>query len=460
VSDAAAHTPGAPDDAHAQPVNDAAHTSGAANEAQARPDDAAAGALSAVLGRLPQLPGGRELLDLAAERNDVALVGGSVRDILLGRTPRELDVVVDADAGAFADALAGRLADATVERHERFNTAVVRWPGGLLDVAMRRFETYAAPGALPDVQPGTTEQDLVRRDFSINAIAISLSGEGGLVSAPNALADIAARKLRVLHEQSFLEDPTRILRLARYRARLELEVEPHTAELAEQAVAADALHSVSGTRLGAELRLALDEPNPLAPLDELDRMGVLDAWEQGVCFDRYLAATALDVLPGDGDPELLLCASMVVSLMRTLDEYTEGSVWAFLHDIELPTGRAQRVFSAGVTANYAARWLDDAETTGDLLDLLEGASVEGLALAAAIAERELGPRSYTRRTIEDWLERHRHIRLHITGEDLLAAGLPEGPEIGRRLERVFAMRMTGRVEEDREAELSAALSDD
>jgi tRNA nucleotidyltransferase (CCA-adding enzyme) len=413
-----------------------------------------------VLERLPHLPGGRELLDLAASHSDVDLVGGAVRDLLLGRTPRELDVVVDADAGAFAEALAGRLSGATVERHERFNTAVVCWPGGMVDVAMRRAETYSAPGALPDVRPGTPEQDLERRDFSVNAIAVGLSAGGGLRAAPRALEDLAGRTLRVLHNSSFVDDPTRILRLARYRARLELEVEPRTAELVAQALAGDALRTVSGSRLGAELRLALDESDPLAPLEELEGMGVLEAWEPGVRFDRDLATIALEVLPDDGERELLLCASMVVGLMSSLDERTEGAVWAFLHDVELPAGRAQRVFSAGVTASCVARWLDGAETTGELLDLMEGASVEGLSLGAAIADRQLGPDSYTRRTIEDWLRQHRYIRLQITGDDLLAAGLPEGPEIGRRLERVFAMRMSGRIEENREAELSAALSDD
>ncbi len=142
------------------------------------------------------------------------------------------------------------------------------------------------------------------------------------------------------------------------------------------------------------------------------------------------------------------------------DQDTEGAVLGFLHDLEMPAGHAQRAFSAGIIANCAARWLDDAETTGELLDLLEGASVEGLSLAGAMADIEWGPGSYTRGVIEDWLYEHRFIELHITGDDLLAAGLPEGPEIGRRLERVFTMRMIGMIDEGREAELSAALADD
>jgi tRNA nucleotidyltransferase (CCA-adding enzyme) len=420
---------------------------------------------TAVLERLNELPGGPELLAVARERNEeVELVGGAVRDILLGYTPRELDVVVGHDARALAAALAERVGAPPGEHHERFNTAVVRWYGGEIDIATRRAESYPSPGALPEVRTGTPEQDLARRDFTVNAIAVPLSGEreGELRAAPRAFEDLSARRLRVLHDQSLRDDPTRILRLARYKARLGFEVDPHTAELVQQAIAVDALHSVSGARLGAEVRLALAEEDPVASLAELDRMGVLQAWEPGVCFDEHMVRTALQVLPDDGDPKLLLCASMVVDLMSRMadDEDTEGSVLGFLHDLELPSGQAQRAFSAGVIANCGAHRLDGAETTGEMLDLMEGAAVEGLALAASMADVECGPGSYARRVIEDWLHQHRYIRLHITGEDLLAAGLPEGPEIGRRLERVFAMRMNGMLEEGREAELTAALSDD
>jgi tRNA nucleotidyltransferase (CCA-adding enzyme) len=442
------------------------------------------------LERLKELPGGPQLLALAGERDEeVELVGGAVRDILLGRRPRELDVVVGGDANAFAQALAERVrfdgtAVTELTQHERFNTAVVRWQEtqvdvaarpheaqkdvatrrheARVDIATRRHEAYPEPGALPQVTPGSPEQDLARRDFTVNAIALSLAGERRLRAAPLALEDLDERRLRVLHDASFRDDPTRILRLARYGTRLGFQVDPHTAALAQQAIAEGALHTLAGARLGAELRLALDEEESVAALAELERMGVLAAWESGVRFDEHVVRTALGILPGDGDPRLLLCAALVVDLMSRIadDEETEGAVLGFLHDIELPSGQAQRAFSAGIIANCAARWLDGSETTGEMLELMDGAAIEGLALAAAMSDKEEGPGSYARRAIEDWLYEHRHIRLHITGDDLLAAGLPEGPEIGRRLERVFAMRMTGMLDEGREGELSAALADD
>ncbi len=138
-----------------------------------------------LLGRLHELPGGAQLLELAACRDDVELVGGAARDLLLGRQPRELDVVVGCGAKAFAERFACTVDDqhaagvgvrCSLEAHERFGTALVWWDGARVDVAARRAESYASPGALPEVRPGSPEEDLLRRDFTVNAIAIALGG--------------------------------------------------------------------------------------------------------------------------------------------------------------------------------------------------------------------------------------------------------------------------------------------
>ena len=229
-----------------------------------------------VLRALARQPGGSQLQLIGREREDVALVGGAVRDLLLGRAPRELDVVVARDAAALARELALVLG-ANITLHGRFGTAVVEWEAGRVDVAERRGESYATPGALPDIHAGGTEEDLRRRDFTVNAIAVALGGprRGELDSAEHALEDLAAGRLRVLHERSFVDDPTRLLRLARYLARLRFEPEERTAELAEQALAGGQLSTVSGARIGAELRLLLSEPDPLAALRWLGELGVL-----------------------------------------------------------------------------------------------------------------------------------------------------------------------------------------
>jgi tRNA nucleotidyltransferase (CCA-adding enzyme) len=455
-----------------------------------------------VLERLRELAGGNELLAAArAHDGDVELVGGAVRDILLGGLPRELDVVVEGDVRAFAEDLGSRVGavasavantmpparaggigeiEALVDGdevgvdgdrrdlggsmeltyHERFHTAVMRWPEGEIDIAMRRSETYAAPGALPEVAPGSAQQDLERRDFTINAIAVVLAGEqaGRLRSIAGALEDLAARRLRVLHDASFSDDPTRILRLVRYAARLGFEIEPHTSELLAAAIAGGALHTLSGQRLGAELRLALAEPEPLAPLAELERLGVLRAWQPGVSFDEGLARAALKVLPEDGSVRLLLAASLLLGLCHELDrEETEPAMRGFLYDLELPAGEGDRVFGMAVSAVFTSDHVDGVEILSEVLEMMLGTPVESLALAAASCELRDGPGSYGVQVIDEWLNRRRHVALELTGDDLLAAGVPEGPEVGARLEESYRLLLEERIEPGRESELRAAL---
>lgn len=412
-----------------------------------------------LLERLQQLPGGPELTALAHERGGIELIGGAVRDLMLGLRPRELDAVAPAEVESLAHELAERLGG-EVTLHERFGTALVRAIDVNIDLAAMRAESYALPGALPDVRPGSALEDLERRDFTVNAIALGLAGEdaGRLRALPGALEDLGARRLRVLHELSFLDDPTRILRMARYSARLGFEVEPHTAELAAQALAAGALKTVSGARLGAELRLAFAEPCAVSVLAELDRTGVLSAWEPGLCFDKHVVAVALEVMPEDGSRSVLFAAALLLGLAEELDgEETDATMRDFITDLQLPSGTGERVFGAAVSARFAVGSIDEAGTTPDLLELTDGTPIESLALAAALRDMEDGPGSYGRSLIEDWLREQRHVALQVTGDDLIAAGIPEGPEVGLRLEESYRLLLEERIEPGRETELRAAL---
>ncbi len=178
-----------------------------------------------------------------------------------GGSPLDLDLVVEGDAAAFASSLGGEL-----KVHDRFGTSTVTLDGFSYDIARARRETYAHPGALPDVAPAPLAEDLERRDFTVNALALALAGDraGELTSVPTALEDLDARRLRVLHDRSFIDDPTRLFRLVRYATRLGFEIEPHTRALVDRAIADGALGTVSGPRVGAELRLLAREPDPVA----------------------------------------------------------------------------------------------------------------------------------------------------------------------------------------------------
>jgi tRNA nucleotidyltransferase (CCA-adding enzyme) len=390
--------------------------------------DAAQRVLDGLAGR----PGGAELLELASAHNDLALVGGAVRDLLLGVTPRELDVVVAGGASELASELASLLPadDVRMTVHERFGTASVDWPEGRIDIAARRAESYACPGALPDVRPGTVAEDLARRDFTVNAIAVPLAGQGELRSVEHALEDLAAGRLRVLHERSFRDDPTRLLRLARYAARLGFEVEAETARLARDALSADALQTVSGGRVGAELWLAAEEANAGAFVVMGD-LGMLTALSLRSPYDTRLLEAASALLPTDGSP-----AALALAVLLRDGELAE--------DLELPADMHDRVLAAALTFEGTLR-------ASQLRALLAGQPVEAVALAGALGSPQ------ARENAARWLSELRHVRLEINGGDLLAAGLSEGPEIGLRLARVFDMKLDGELQGGREAELRAAL---
>ncbi|HEX3910475.1 MAG TPA: hypothetical protein VHW67_07225 [Solirubrobacteraceae bacterium] len=431
---------------------------------------------TAVLECLEELPGGRELQAAASTRSgEVALIGGAVRDLLLGRTPRELDVVVDADAAGFARELAAQLhaqpGDGRREHdgrsepfettfHERFRTALVRWPEGQVDVATRRSERYPTPGALPEVGEGTPQSDVQRRDFTINTLSVVLSGpaRGTLDGAPEAQADLDAGVLRVLHEQSFRDDPTRLLRLARYRARLGFRVEAHTAELAAEALAAGALETVSHARIGAELRLALAEPDPVAALESLQELGVLAALDPSLTLDPSLARAALAALPVDPDawPEVLLLASLLLPGHSYDTTNYETRLRVLLDGFELPAAERERtVHSATLAPRLAQRLRDAHGSASRIYEVAHGEPLEAVALAAALAEAESQPDAA--RAARRWLSDLRRVQLEIGGEDLLAAGIAAGPEVGLRLRQALLRKLDGELGGGREAELCAAL---
>jgi tRNA nucleotidyltransferase (CCA-adding enzyme) len=434
------------------------------------------GAGDAVVERLATLPGGPQLLALAARYGGVELVGGAVRDILLDRTPRELDVVVAEDAPAFAAALARDLgAEVQVIHHERFGTALVRWKAGEIDIATCRTETYSAPGALPDVAPGTPEQDLLRRDFTVNALAVALGGttKGRLRASPFALEDLAERRLRVLHEHSFSEDPTRLLRLARYKARLGFAVEHDTARLAVRALSAGALNTVSGARIGAELRLALGEADAHRALVAMDALGLFSALHPSLRFDRALAQTALRMAAvgeeekkrkrgaaSDGTRlriELLLLAVLLVPLVHGSPHGERGEARALLDELQFPAAERDIALRAAGSAQTLADELDRAHAPSTVYELASGLPVETVALAGAWAQLTQGSTGKAAPMARAWLETLRHVRQGISGEDLIAAGVPEGPEIGRRMDAAHRMLLDGRIEAGRDSELRAAL---
>jgi tRNA nucleotidyltransferase (CCA-adding enzyme) len=363
----------------------------------------------------------------------VHVVGGAVRDALLGADPHELDLVVEGDAAAVAERAAERLGGRVVV-HERFGTATVHAPEATFDLASARTERYPAPGALPEVRLGATvREDLARRDLTVNAIALRLA-DGALTAWPGAREDLDARVLRVLHERSFADDPTRMLRLARYAGRLGFAPDPATDALLAAAVADGAVATVSGERLGEELRLLAAEPQPAA-LEALARHGLGAAvLHPAFRVEPALVARAAALTPADGRADL-------AALAATLREVPHDELAAALERLAFPAAERDVVLAAA--AAPALRATSDEE----LWSALRRAAPEAVAVAGAAGEEAAARR---------WLEDLRTRRLAITGDDLVAAGL-QGPAVGAGLDAAMRAHLRGEAP-DRERQLAAALA--
>jgi tRNA nucleotidyltransferase/poly(A) polymerase len=211
----------------------------------------------------------------AAAGYRTAVVGGFVRDLLLGIISRDIDIAVEGDAIACAHHLAASM-DGAVTKTSRFGTAVLMAGGTRIDLAMARTERYSRPGALPDVSPGTLAEDLWRRDFTVNAIAVELSPDsaGRLLDPTGGRTDLAARAINVLHPASFRDDPTRMLRAVRLAHRLGFSLAAATAELLRAAVRERCWLTVGAYRLGQEIRLLFQEQDPSGLCSSLDAWGL------------------------------------------------------------------------------------------------------------------------------------------------------------------------------------------
>ncbi|MEI6437596.1 MAG: hypothetical protein WCO69_02465 [Candidatus Omnitrophota bacterium] len=255
------------------------------------------------------------------KRLSVFLVGGMVRDILLGRKSVDIDIVVEGDGIYFAGILASRWAGKLLA-HKKFGTAVITRPDGVkIDVVTARRESYAHPGALPDVIPGNIADDLFRRDFTVNAVSVSLNrADFGLIHDDfGGCADIRDGLIRIMHYRSFIDDPTRILRAIRYEKRLGFKFDPRTLAVLRQALDENAFSSVSPVRYFGEFKRILQEEDPRGALR---RLALLDGLRFFV-YDQNVEAAFKGILkstPTGDDRWLRFFSALIVALDRASAE--------------------------------------------------------------------------------------------------------------------------------------------
>ena len=376
-----------------------------------------------------------------ARRLDASLylVGGPVRDLLLRRPSADLDLVTEGDV----ELLAGRIAKAVGSKavvHRRFGTATIERDGQRLDLATARKEIYARPGALPSVSPGTIEQDLWRRDFSVNAMALGLSGrrEGRLLDPCDGMADLSDGVVRILHPGSFEDDPTRIFRAVRYEQRLDFSLEAVTIRKLTDALDAGALATVSADRLRREVALILEEERPVNTL--------LRAGELGVVCSLYAPLRQVDWLRKYGNDEESTEPLELVAALAYSMSYEEGQ--AFIARLNMPSDWADAV--TGMTR--LAR-LTPSLQAPNLAPSTLFQSVEDFPLASIRAFKSLTESSLLKQRLSHYLENQRFVRPLLRGGDLVALGVPEGPKVGEMLRAILYARLEGKVatrEDERE----------
>lgn len=347
----------------------------------------------------PELEAVRE-----AAREPVYLVGGAVRDLLLGQPRADVDLVVVGDVAALAERLGG-----ASDEHERFGTVKVEVEGHAVDVATARTETYPEPGALPVVAPAESiEADLGRRDFTINAMAVPLAGADRLIDPFEGRGDLDRGLLRVLHPDSFVDDPTRAIRAARYAARFGFALDVETERLLRDTDPT----TVSADRRRAELKRLAAEASAHRGFELLAGWGLIELREGGL------------------------------DLMRAVDDLLEREHWAgFVPREEALIAAA--IGPVGGEELLASMW---PPSPGEGVEVAETRDPVELALARALGA--------------DWIENYltvwSKVKLEIDGNDLIAAGIPEGPAVGRGLWVARRRRLEGEIR-GREQELEAAL---
>jgi tRNA nucleotidyltransferase (CCA-adding enzyme) len=399
----------------------------------------------------------------------VYLVGGFVRDLLLEQPNVDIDLAVEGDGIGFATRLAAQLGG-RVRAHRKFKTAVVLLSPEVLgqvpsevrkacepfhvDVATTRTEFYDHPAALPRVEHASIRQDLFRRDFTVNAMAISLSGHdfGSVVDFFGGYRDLRAGVLRVLHNLSFIEDPTRIFRAVRYENRYGFRMDEHTHDLAKGCVEMHLVGDLSSVRLRDELVALLSEQDVDWSLRRLCELGVAHAVHPKLATDDETVqlVNRLDALVNDLDigPEVLSWRLRLAAMTR---EMSHDELYLWLEQLKLRRSDSTVIRDGVVVGPHLTLSLSREDMTDwDIYRALRATPDEALVFALGC----MAPGTAEER-LRRYLSELRLRTLTVSGDDILALGAKKGPAVGRVLERLRELRVQQEIQ-GREFELEAA----
>jgi tRNA nucleotidyltransferase (CCA-adding enzyme) len=405
-----------------------------------------------------------ELGDLASERGTPAyLVGGVVRDLLLKRENRDLDVVVEGDACALATTFASRRS-ARLRVHEAFQTATLFFDDGLrIDLASARTEHYRRPAALPEVAPGGLRQDLFRRDFTINALALRLTppGFGRLADYFGGRKDLREGKIRVLHGLSFIEDPTRALRAVRFAVRLDFEIARETTHLIRVARREKVFDRLSPVRLRREVEEIFSEKRVVRAVELMKGLGLLSVLHPSIDPSRRTLSRLERAEEALGWYRLLYRDEVLLSWSVTLgvlvDELSPAARTELIDRLR-PGRAAKRLLNEAAerVRRIATMLAKRARPASTVHEACRGEPTEVLLLVMALTGRE-----ETRKAVSDYLSHLRDVKADIDGADLLRAGVRQGPRVAAGLDAALRAKLDGKAcgREEQLAEALAALGE-
>ncbi len=371
----------------------------------------------------------------ASQEQGLYLVGGVVRDLLLGQTNFDLDLVIEGNAIELAQHLA-KINQGKITTHPRFNTAKLQWDKWSVDLATARSETYAKPGALPSVNPSSLSNDLLRRDFTINAMAIELnpSHYGELIDRYRGRDDLERKLIRVLHEKSFTDDATRIWRGLRYEQRLDFQLEPTTLKLLKRDISM--LDTISGDRIRYELECILREERPEKVLRRAEELGVLPKLSPTLKGNGWLAEKFEQArqLSYPNPPT----AGLYLAILTY--HLTDEEVEQFIAKLRLPKSSTQTLRDAiGLKAKLPSL-ADSKLKPSSIYRLLHGYSLQAVTANSLACDSPMA-----RRHIQLFLDKLRYVKSTLTGSDLKKMGIAPGPQMKEILQRLHEARLDGKV---------------
>ena len=371
------------------------------------------------------------------------LVGGLVRDLMLKRESLDLDIVVEGSTVALAQAVA-ESKNGRATFFPAFKTATVIFSNGIaIDFATARRETYKTSGALPEVFEGTIQDDLLRRDFTINAMAVAINpGQlGMLLDDFGGLKDLKEKKIRVLHDKSFLDDPTRILRALRFVERLTFQVEAATLRQLKQAISRRAIDRVKPPRWFQEFRKILNEDNAADCIRQLTAWGAMGFVAKPFkCDVKLLKRIQKAVSSGSGAVD-----GSLVYVMALVERLSEKKKEALLQSWSLTRQEVKKILSVTAHKKILKALSSSRLANSQIYRTLEGLSPEALLFLSCAASNRS-----SQKAIKIYQEKLSAVRLEISGEDIKNLGINEGKQVKVILDKVLNRKIDGQCNSRRE----------